>query len=144
IQYEASLDELTEAVKVNGETHDITTEKGRANQEALIDVAASARDAAEANLENGKSLNQVQADMSEARKKFIAGAESMGYTTTEANALADQLGLTKRDVDNLADSIDAVPDKTVEVSVLTGDAEQNVSRVRSRIAELAGKTVYVN
>src|SRR5690606_31315224 len=44
----------------------------------------------------------------------------------------------------LADSIEAVPDKTVEVSVLTGDAEQNVSRVRSRIAELAGKTVYVN
>jgi len=144
INYEASLDALTEAIKENGETHDITTEKGRNNQKALLDVAKAAREQAKANLENGDSLFQVQKDMERAREAFIKGAEAMGYDTTEAAKLADQLGLTDEGVRDLSASIDDVPSKTVNVTVNGVDsATSKVQILQGNINKLTGKTVNV-
>src|SRR5690606_30025278 len=94
IAYESPLDSLTAAVKENGKTHDISTEAGRANQKALLDVASSAVAAAEANLTNGDSLFSVTKDMQKARAEFVKGAIQMGYTEKAANDLANDLGLT--------------------------------------------------
>src|SRR3546814_7842830 len=41
IGYQAALDDARKSIKENGKTLDITTEKGRANKTALLDVAAA-------------------------------------------------------------------------------------------------------
>jgi hypothetical protein len=48
IGYQEAVDRATESVKENGRTHDINTEKGRANKRALDDVASSANAQTEA------------------------------------------------------------------------------------------------
>ena len=144
IAYEAALDTLTEAVKENGETHDISTEKGRANMEALTGLAEAARNNAAAQFENGESLSAVTGDMMAAREEFIKGAEKIGYTTAQANDLADQLGLTADKVSTLRTEIGAVEGKTVEVKATgPGSSAAEVDYLKRMIDALGDKTVTV-
>ncbi|WP_440102375.1 phage tail tape measure protein [Glutamicibacter mishrai] len=83
----------TAAVEENGKTLDITTEKGRANQEALDGIASSTLSAMEAQREAGASASELGATISEGREAFIANAEAMGMSSEKAAALADQLNL---------------------------------------------------
>lgn len=144
IAYEASLDALTEAVKENGETHDISTEAGRKNMSALTDLAQAARDNATAQLENGDSLSTVQGRMMDARDAFIKGAQQIGYTKDEANALADQLGLTADDVSTLRSQIGKLEGKSVTVTAVgPSAAADEVDRLKRMIDLLHDKTVTV-
>lgn len=144
IAYEASLDSLTEAIKENGATHDISTEAGRNNMSALVDVARAARDNAAAQLENGDALSDVTGRMNNARDAFIRGAEQLGYTTSEANALADQLGMTEDSVYGLDQEIRGLEGKEVNVNA-TGqvDSARQIENLRWQIEALRGKTVTV-
>lgn len=90
---EAAYDDLTQSVKDNGNTFDITTEKGRANQSALDDIAGASWDLIEAMAANGASQEELQAKMEESREKFIRSAEGAGISRAAAEALADQLNL---------------------------------------------------
>src|SRR5690606_6779068 len=90
---EESVDAATEALKENGATLDITTEKGRANQQALDDVAASGWDLIESMQANGATQEELQGVMATTRQRFLDAATAMGMGSDEANALADELGL---------------------------------------------------
>lgn len=90
---ESAYDAATDALNKNGPTLDITTEKGRANQAALDDIADSTWDLIDSMKATGSSSADLQSAMETNRAKFIAAAESMGMATGDAEALANQLGL---------------------------------------------------
>jgi TP901 family phage tail tape measure protein len=127
--WEEQLDNTREAIKENGATLDITTEKGRANEEQLDQLAQSALDQAKANLENGESHEDVRAKMEKARKKFIELGIEMGLEEEQAEALADELGL-------IPGNYEAV------VEVETTKANQKIAAFLTKIREIP-KTVPV-
>lgn len=90
---EEAIDGATEALKKNGETLDITTEAGRANQSALDGIAAASLSLASSQREAGASAGVVDAAMAKNRESFIAAATSMGMTEGQAKLLADAYGL---------------------------------------------------
>lgn len=123
--YEEALDSATEALKANGETLDATTEKGRANQEALDGIASSALDYAQSMFDAGRSTEDVQAYIGSAREQFLAMAESMGMSTEDANALADQLQLIPGEY-------------TADIAADTTQAQEALATLLEQIASASG------
>ena len=93
VGYEAALDAANEAIKENGKTLDITTEKGRANRTALDDIAESGWALINQMREQGASEGELQDAMKRSRTDFVKTATQMGMNKQEAKALADELGL---------------------------------------------------
>lgn len=123
---EAAYDAVTESIKENGTSLDVTTEKGRANQSALDDVARSGWDLIESMQANGATSEQLQSTMQTTRDRFIELAGQFGITSDEAGGLADQLGLIPKNVDTVA--------------TFTDNAS---AQVQAFINRWAGKTVTV-
>ncbi|RHA38744.1 phage tail tape measure protein [Cellulomonas rhizosphaerae] len=98
-QYEQSLDDATKALKDNGRTLELDTQKGRDNQAALDDIAKSGLDVVESMRANGASQKELQKAVRATRADFIAQAEKMGMSKSAAKKLADQLGLIPKKVD---------------------------------------------
>ncbi|MGW8565651.1 phage tail tape measure protein [Isoptericola sp. NPDC055881] len=92
-QYQEQLDSAKKALKENGETLDITTEKGRANQEVLDGISDKALAVAASMEQNGRSQAKVQEVIKRARKDYVDMATGMGMPLAKARALADTLGL---------------------------------------------------
>lgn len=136
--YEAAVDDLAEAVKANGNTLDITTEKGRANQAALDKVAQSALAAAKANLEQGASQSAVNEQIDLARGKFIDQATKLLGSRDAAIALADQLGVSRSAVKALADEITTANGKTVRITVDQAYLKAQLDSVRAQLNSLSG------
>ena len=88
--YEAAIDDATKALKENGLTLDIHTEKGRANGEALDKVAASAQTMMSDMAKNGASAGQVASQYASSRAELVKMAESFGMTAAEAGKYADK------------------------------------------------------
>ena len=95
---ESAFDTAKEAAKENGDTLDITTEKGRNNQAALDGIAGAALDAASEMRDLGRPTEEVAAMMHRARDQFINAATSMGMAENDARELANELGLLPRNV----------------------------------------------
>lgn len=81
----------TSAAKDNGKTHDISTEKGRNNQKALIALAKATNDQTTAMAANGQSQVTTAAKAEASRQNFVKLATQMGYSKTAANNLANQM-----------------------------------------------------
>jgi TP901 family phage tail tape measure protein len=139
-----SFDKATKAVTDNGATLDLNTEKGRANQSALNDVAKSALDAAEANARNGQSVDQILPTIDDARNRFVDFAMKMGMSKDQANTLADQSGLTKDAVNRLTQSVNNVPTQHNTNLTATDNATPVIRNVRDMLAGLQDKTVTLN
>lgn len=92
-QIEASFADAAAAIKDNGATLDVTTEKGRANRDALKEIASASWDLIDSMTKNGASQSELQASMQSTRDRFIEVASQMGMSADEAAALADQLNL---------------------------------------------------
>ncbi|WP_432457944.1 phage tail tape measure protein [Cellulomonas iranensis] len=97
--FEESIRTATEALKENGATLDITTEKGSANQAALDGIASSGWAVVESMRENGATQAELQAQVQTTRDRFVDFAQQMGLSGDEANALADRLSLIPSNVD---------------------------------------------
>lgn len=84
INWHATLDDAAAALKENGEGLDLTTEKGRDNKAALLDVATAW---------NNLSEEQRTADgaAKRARRAFVELATGMGMSKEEARDLAGEL-----------------------------------------------------
>lgn len=115
--FQAAIDDATDALEKNGQTLDINTSKGRDNQAALDDIAASAWDVvdaikkhAEANGTLGQSQGAMQEALRQGREAVIEAAKAFGMGQEEAEAYADELGM--------------IPDQiTTEVEADTEEAE---------------------
>jgi hypothetical protein len=91
ISYQAAVDAATSAVKANGRTLDIGTEKGRANQTALNQLADAANRQTQAMDAAGRSNVSVAATAERARANFIRVATQMGATVPQAKRMADAM-----------------------------------------------------
>ncbi|MCM3554537.1 phage tail tape measure protein [Janibacter melonis] len=127
---------------------------------ALRGIAQTALAVAGAQIEMGRGADVVGSSMTDARSKFLAVAQSMGYSKSYARELADAMGLIPRDVVaevkaagvqestarvlKMNDSIKLLNDKTV--SVKEEGANPSTGRVKKMdgaIFGLDGKTVTV-
>lgn len=147
--FEQSIADAKKALEENGQTLDITTQKGRDNQAALDGVAKSGWDVITSMQKNGATQAELQAAMATSRERFVemAGPNGMGMSIEAANALADELGLIPEDVDvvanvhtstamghlaTLAREIRNLPDGNVKITTTRVDGS-----VRSSTATMA-------
>lgn len=149
--YEAAIDDATAALKENGKTVnktktaiDLHTKAGRDNDQALRGIATSALKAATANFENGRSVKSVTGDVVKARGEFVTMATKMGLSKTAANKLADQLGLTKGNVEQLSEAVKKTPTAhTTKMDVQTKAALAKLAAFQTRINQLRGNDVRI-
>ncbi|KAB1146833.1 phage tail tape measure protein [Streptomyces luteolifulvus] len=131
IGFEQSLDDLREAVKENGTTLDVTTEKGRAVKSAFLDAAKSAQDYA-----------QSVADQK--------GSVEAGNAVLETNIAAlkrtmKQVGFTDKKIEELIGTYAQLPPKTAtEVKAETEGAMRDLEAVQKKVKNTKGKTVTVS
>lgn len=95
-----AIDAANQAVAKNGQTLDITTAAGRANQAALDDLAKSGWELVESMEKNGATMEDMQAAMTTTRDNFIAVAQAMGLSADDAANLADQLNLIPTNIES--------------------------------------------
>ena len=143
-----SIDRAETALKENGHTLDVHTEKGRANQDALDGIASATlnmvtetfkgRDASEA---LAVSVATATEQVKQGREAFINAARAAGMQGAEAEALADKLGLTETNVRRLSTALDAVPKVTrADITTDTVGANQAIDAVEGRLTSLDRKT----
>lgn len=120
-----------------GAALDISTDAGRRNQESLDEIAQAALNAATANFVNGESVADVTGKVMEARDEFIAMATRMGMSEKAAASLADELGLTRTNVDRLSAAVENVPKTaTTKFRVDTEAALAQIAAYRRAVTSL--------
>jgi TP901 family phage tail tape measure protein len=95
---EAAYDAATKSIEDNGATLDITTEAGRANQDALIAIRDAGYDVVASMEANGATQGELQSSMAITRDRFLDTAEAMGMARSDAEDLADQMGLIPQQI----------------------------------------------
>lgn len=90
-EMEAAIDDAAAAARENGRTLDENSAKGRANAAALDAIAESTMAARDAIIKTSGSQGEAAEVTERGRSRFIALAQSMGASATEAKRLADQL-----------------------------------------------------
>jgi TP901 family phage tail tape measure protein len=128
--FEAAIDDAAAALTENGATLDITTEKGRANQEALDAIASSGVAATEAMRENGATQTELQGQMQTTRDRFIEAAGAFGMSADEAAALADQMSL--------------IPAEVTPTIAINDQASGVLDSLWSKFERLDGRTITTN
>lgn len=88
---EAAIDDATEALKENGRTLDVGTEKGRNNRKALQDIVRETIGWRQAAEEAGKSVDEQTRITERGRDALIRAAQQMGMTKKEAEKYADSV-----------------------------------------------------
>jgi hypothetical protein len=134
INFEASLDKATAALKKNGKNLDLNTPKGRDNMDALNGIASSALQMGQKMDEAGISSSE---SMARARASFIKTARSMGATAGDAAAVADKFGLIKQ-------AAGAIPGKTTANIFSNAAAKKaEVDTFRNRLLGIPNRTVTI-
>lgn len=96
--FEAAIDDATAALEKNGQTLDIGSEAGRANQDALDGIASSALSMSAAIITQTNDQEAASAAIQRGRDAYIAASVAAGVSEEAANAYADQLGLIPSNV----------------------------------------------
>jgi hypothetical protein len=136
--YQAAIDGFTASLKTNGNTFDIATEKGRANQQALDQIATSVAQVA----------NQIKNPA--ARQNFVKSAIS--DLRSMANDASPQAAAAIRGVIRKLKDLDATPAKP-KVTVDTKQAQTGINDIMSLMGRVNGmhastsvtlKTIYTS
>lgn len=127
-QFQQSIADVQAALTSNGVTLDITTDKGRANQAALDDMAKAANDSAASNYTLNGSETELQAQLTSSREQLITSAQ--------------QFGLTREEAEQYADSVLATPAQVKTTAVFDyGTASAGVAQLRRELAAMGA--VYI-
>jgi hypothetical protein len=111
--WEAAVDSLTESLKTNGTTLDITTDKGRANRQTLIDATQSSLDLMNAEIAAGQSAEDAAAKHRLRVDALILEAVQGGMTEQQVRDLIGAYGdvppqvITKAQFDSIRAMLDA-------------------------------------
>lgn len=89
--FEAAIDDATKALRENGKTTDVHTEKGRANRQALQEIVKSTIGWRQALAETGASQAKQNAVTERGREALIRAARQMGMSRRAAEAYADEV-----------------------------------------------------
>lgn len=101
LDYEASLDDLSASLEENGRVWDVSSEAGRANQQAVMDLAEATLNLASEQYNLTGSSEDAAASISAGREAVIKAVEGMDLGGLSAEEYADKLGLIPEDVDTL-------------------------------------------
>lgn len=125
--YEAAIDDFTKSLKENGRTFDINTEKGRANQAALDNIANTAVRVAE----NMRGAN---------RQKFLTAA------IDDLGTMADRLGVPKAQVGALIRLLEKANNTDVnpKLNANTGPAMAAIAQLEARLRAVRDEDVFIN
>jgi SLT domain-containing protein len=129
----AAMDDLTASIKENGRTLDVHTAKGRANRQALDQVATAALNYLSAQSDNVKASPRFAGMLNDQRNRLITAAQKFGLGKEAAKRYADQilhvpttlatkvdtpgLAKAKQDIKNLGVQIQALKSKNLEVVI---------------------------
>jgi len=160
--WQESIDSATESLKENGKTLDITTPKGRANQDSLDAMANSANNVTKSMIENGQSNLSVVRTYEANREGLIKTAQQFGMNRKQAEAYAAKvLAIPKRsettlkaDITDLKSKIATAQTKLKDPNLtktrkakLTAEIKELQARVKTAQANingLKGKSVTVD
>ena len=119
---------------------------GRADaaESASSSSSETALAAAEAEAKNGKSLDEINPIIDDARNRFIQLAQKMGLSADEANNLADRSGISRDAVDRLTQAVNNVPTQHNTNLTATDNATPVIRNVRDMLLGLKDKTVTLN
>ncbi|AYN55951.1 tape measure protein [Arthrobacter phage Noely] len=149
LDYADTLKSSAADIKANGKNIDANTAAGAANRQTLIDLAGSANDLIQAQVNQGASTDTVRAKAQAARDSFIAQAIAAGFTGEEARKLADRYGLIPKNVDTYVKAHNVAKTKG-EIDGVAKPREVPVNLVRgtesvsSWLRGLSGQTIPVN
>lgn len=154
IDVEAALDDVSQSLKDNGTTLDITSEKGRANTSAIIEAKDAQVDYA-MQLRDTEGSNAAIAAMVDYSGKLQQTLIQSGLTEDQTKVLIAQMGLTPTDIytkfgsnateaeartQRVVDRFGQVPGwKSTYFNVDTWDAMNKIAQLRSMIAGVAGQ-----
>lgn len=153
IGFKQALADTKKALKENGETLDINTAKGRANQTALNNSAAAANTYLQALKDAGASDETLASKASGMRKQLADVAEAMGMSKEKAREFAAALiaipgevapnfsapgaTVSKKQAKDLAKAVKDIP-STAEVKILAPGARPSKKEVDAFIATVEG------
>lgn len=86
-----AIRDSTKELKKNGKEHDVTSEKGRANRATIASLATTFNTVTDANQKAGTAAALTTRKYDQQRAAFIKAATAAGYTSREANRLADAM-----------------------------------------------------
>ena len=159
--WEDAVDSSTEALKANGKTLDITTPKGRANQDALDAMANSANNVTKSMIENGQSNLSVVRTYEKNREGLIKTAIQFGLNRKQAEAYAAKvLAIPKRsnttlkaDITDLQTKLrtakgklndkDLTKERKAKLNADIKKLEAAIRTAQAKVNGLKGKTVPV-
>ncbi|MET8765866.1 phage tail tape measure protein [Streptomyces sp. NPDC004658] len=131
ISFRQSLADLTEVVKENGHSLDVTSEKGRKVKSAFLDAAKAAMDHAEAVAEQKHSQQAGQAVLE----------KDIGLLRAQMKAA----GFSEEAIDRLTSAYAKLPAKVpTKVEAVTGDALRDLEKVRDKLRTTKGKSITVD
>lgn len=164
---EASLDELTEGLKKNGRAlnkrgtdFDVTTAKGRENRKLTIAMIEDAAEFAQAKYDESGSVEQASGVYDRYIDKLRTALGNQKLTKAQVEALIDRYGQMPElkatqvsapgvkqatgDVNAFGSALKAVPpSKRVPFYADTGEAVAAVNALKSKIAQLQSKHIYI-
>lgn len=125
-----ALDRANEAIKENGRTLSLNSEKGRENRDALSTVASAVNRQYEAYVKVNGVTPKSAALAEDLRGKFVALAQKAGMSASAAQDLANKI-LT-------------IPSKReTKITAATTQAKNDIQDVKNRLNEVRSKTVTV-
>lgn len=115
IRYEEALDRVTESVEMNGDEFDISTEAGRNNREAMLNLVEATNASAVSNYEVNGSVDELTGQMAENRDELLELAGQFFDTEEEAAEYVDTLLMTPEEITAIVDA-EGVPETKRDIS----------------------------
>lgn len=122
--FQESIDKLSESLKENGKTLDVTTEAGRSNEAAIDDLAKKALELAAATWEQTGSQEEATAALQRGREQLIEQLAQFGITGKAAEKYADDLGLIPDNIKTVLELLTANAVAAVESFLKTYQGKQ--------------------
>lgn len=163
--FEASIDNAAKVLTENGKALqyrngqlDLGTEKARAEEAALTDLAAKTDAAAVAALNSGSSMDEVNAIYDRGRVQLLKLGQQMGLTKDQTRELAEQIlsvpdktaylrgdlsDLKAKLADTEAALKNATGEKKVKLLAQKDELETDLRNVQTQIDNLHGTTITV-
>jgi len=156
--YAEAVRGMSAAVKENGKNLDVTTEKGKANMDALIGLRDAGNQLVDANARAGESVGTLRENLQSTYTDLVESAKKMGATSGEADYLARTLMGIPEGVDihtamddqarviaeATGQAIDLIPGYKGVTLAVTDDG--TAGSVQERINSVTGKkeTIFVS
>lgn len=143
---QGSLNALANAAKDGKASLEGTNDESIRLRDTMRDVEQSHRDAAEAIIENGGSLDEAKKKWAEGREQIVRQRIALGESEEAARAWADeQLGSASEVQGALADvksAVQSLPDAEISVTANTASAVNTLQGFINRYGQLQGSINY--